>query len=196
MTASDRYVVSGQNYTTWSNNMVAQGMMHWPDTPSSKQIKARTTSWSVNSVACGFIGGTSSSYEIGEAKFCAFVRDFFVRDYVGLTLTGVSFPPQDGLCDDNQDCTMIIDLAFGIGGSLVKDAIPAFCEDIFEAVWNDCSGSGGSAELTVGSETGTVQAQFFVRDEGATSPATLGIVFNRTCRAAKTCRTSMILSVR
>ena len=167
MTASDRYVVSSQNYTTWSNNMVTQGKMHWPDTPSSNQIEARTKSWSVKSVACGFIGGTHSSYQVGEAKFCT-----QIRDYASVNLKVGSWILQDGLCEDNQDCTMIIDMAFAIGGAFVNDAIPSFCEDIFEAVWNDCSGSGGSAELTVGSETGFVQAQFFLRDEGATCPAT------------------------
>lgn len=167
MTSLDGHVVSGQDYTTWVNNMVDQGKMRWPDTSPKKQIESRDQEWSVKSVACGFIGGTHDSYAIGEQKFCG-----LIRQYIGATLWGGSWILQEGLCDDNESCTMIIDIAFTIGGAFVSDAIPAFCESIFEAIWNDCNGTGGSAQLTVGAETGTVQAQFFTQDEGAVCPAT------------------------
>lgn len=166
MTALDRHVVSGQDYTTWANNMVAQGKMHWPTTSAKSQIEPRAPSWDVHSLACGFIGGTESNYRYGEAKFCD-----LIRTYASGVLQLGTYILQDGLCDNNQDCTLIIDIAFSLGGLFTEDKVTEICEQLFEAVWSDCNRTGGSGQVTVGSETGTIQAQFFINDDGATCPA-------------------------
>jgi len=166
MTPADRYVVSGLDYTTWSNKMVNEGKMQWPSNPSTTEVADRTKPWHIRNVACGFVGASHPTYKEGEAKFC-----HLIQQYIGGVLQSGSYILKDGVCNEREGCTMVIDISFAVGGAFLANGVPSICEFLFEAIWNECNGTGGSAELTIGSETGTIQAQFFQNDAGVTCPA-------------------------
>ncbi len=167
MTAADRYPLSGLDYTTWSNKMVSEGKMTWPTTSSesTEQVSPLALPWNLKSVACSTLGANKILYSAGEAQFCR-----LVRQYVGGVLHGAQVIMTNELCN-GEGCVMFIDVSFGVGGAFVRHGIPEICEHLFEAIWRDCKGTGGSAELTIGSETGFVDAAFYPDDTSATCPA-------------------------
>jgi hypothetical protein len=169
MTAADRFVVSGLDYMTWANKMVAEGKMYWPNKTSTIEIQACQASFSFTNLACGYIGADISSYEDGVAYLCS-----LITQYVGFSLTGAQYILQDGICGDSLPCSFILDVAFGISGSF--DAVPSICIPIFEKIYSSCNGVvGGAAQMSVkdseGTHTGIVGAQFFAFDEGVVCPA-------------------------
>lgn len=148
--------------------------MYWPDQVSNATTSLeRRGGFSLSNIACGFLGGNSNSYDDGVNRFCG-----LVLSYTGITLEGAEWVLNDVICQDNNDCTFIVEITMaGIYG-FAKDGIPNFCPDIFEEIWNNCNGgAGGSANILVstssGRQTGVVTAQYYAHDSGATCPASL-----------------------
>ena len=154
----------GDDYTVWVNDQVEKGLMRWPNTTSSLDKRA---GWDIHDMACGVVLGHSGEYDKGKKKMCGLIK----RYSSGILLIS-EYILQDGLCDDNQSCTMILRIAFQAGGEYVDSKIPSWCDAIFAAVWKDCGHTGGTGQLQIGSETGTVEARFYNYDPGATCPAT------------------------
>lgn len=173
MTAADRFSVSGLDYMSWANKMVDEGKMYWPNKTSYSVIEATeaSASYSLTNIACGVLVGSESSYDDGETVFCD-----FVAQYVSATLMGADYILKDGLCEDNEDCTMIVEIALGVAGGYLQDGVTSVCPGIFAELYSSCNGAvGGSAQISLtdssGTQTGTVSAQFYDNDGGATCAA-------------------------
>lgn len=71
---------------------------------------------------------------------------------------------------------MIVEIALGIAGGFASDGVASVCGDIFAELYNSCNGAvGGSAKISItdglGTQTGTLEAQFYANDAGATCAA-------------------------
>lgn len=171
MTTADRFSGSDLDYMTWANKMVAEGKMYWPNNPSTLEIRASQATFSLTNIACGFIGASQPTYQEGEAKFCD-----LVKKYASLNLLAAEYFLQDLVCQGHEECSFLLDMSLEVAGGFAQDAIPSICAPIFEELYNNCHGAvGGSAQVTVsdshGTQTGSVQAQFYANDPGATCPA-------------------------
>ena len=145
--------------------------MYWPSNSTKREIQTRSTTYTVKNVVCGFVGGTDPLFTEGQQKFCA-----LANQYAGLTLQGVEYILNDGLCQNNEECTLILNIAFGVGGGFASDAVNDVCASLFFAVYDECNNSvGGAADITVtdseGTQSGTIEGQFFAEDDSASCPA-------------------------
>lgn len=151
--------------------MVDEGKMYWPNKTSTSVIKTRAGSWSISDIACGYLTGDSNSYDTGESRFCN-----FVEQYVSAILAGSEYILQGELCEDGDTCTLILAITMRSAGSYVSDGIPSFCTALFAELYSNCNGAvGGSGTLDItdseGSQSGTIEAQYYADDSGATCPA-------------------------
>lgn len=167
---SDRFANSDLSYADWSNKMVAENKMYRPNV-TSFSIKTPQATYTLSGIACGFIGASNPLYVEGEQRFCN-----SLQAYGSAILLEAAYLLKDGLCEDNVDCTMLIAISTIVAGAFVSDGIANVCTQIFDELYNNCNAAtGGSGQLTIedseGQQTGTVEADFYANDEGATCPA-------------------------
>ncbi|KAL3482215.1 hypothetical protein BJX99DRAFT_217534 [Aspergillus californicus] len=130
---------------TWAQQMVDEGIMYWADSNSTATIAATRAAFQLKKIACGFLEATQNDYEDGRNHFCQ-----LVYSQARVTLLGGEYIMQDGLCQGAEDCTMVLNVAFGVAGGLARDALPSVCEPIFDELWRSCNGNvGGIGELSV-----------------------------------------------
>ncbi|KAL4964614.1 uncharacterized protein BDV14DRAFT_200668 [Aspergillus stella-maris] len=176
-TRANSFHASGLDYMTWAQKMVDEGVMYWAptntnnNTSTSVAIPGTKATWSLKNIACGFLIGTKDEYDTGKDRLCR-----LIEDQAGATLLSGEVIVSNGVCEDNEDCTLAVAVAFNVAGGLVRDALPAVCDAVYEDLWSSCNGAiGGTGELEVtgskGKATGTVSAQFYADDPGATCPA-------------------------
>ncbi|KFX94575.1 hypothetical protein V490_04304 [Pseudogymnoascus sp. VKM F-3557] len=170
MTTADRFAVSGLDYMTWANKMVAEGKMYWSNHTSTEVQIRGITSFSVTNIACGYFAGDQSNYETGKAKFCS-----FAREYYSLFLLAMEYDVKNGVCEGTP-CLIIADIAFYAAGAFTNNGVQTACGPIFDKIWASCPNSvGGSGILFTsddqGAHYGDVHIQFFDDDDGDTCPA-------------------------
>lgn len=169
--AADRFSASGLDYATWTNKMVAEGKMYWPSNTTTRVIQTYQTTFTVKSVACGFVYGNAAEYDQGQTLFCN-----LVKQYVSLTLIAEEYLFRDGVCAGGENCELIFSLITDRAGAFAQNRIEAVCPSIYAAIYADCAGStGGSAQISftdsAGTYTGTAEGQFYTEDTGATCAA-------------------------
>lgn len=176
--ASERLSTSGLDYMTWTRKMVDEGKLYWPANATDVRIETARATFTLKDIACGFMGAKYSQYEDGRRHFCDMIA--LATSY---TLTEGTYIMQDGICEGNEDCTFIIEASFRVAGAYVGDALPSVCAVVFDELWNSCNGNvGGYGQISItdsgGTQTGTISAEFYTHDSGATCPANSA---NRVC---------------
>jgi hypothetical protein len=155
--------------------MVDQDKMFYPENRSVQlqlsDDSGQRGSFSIKNIICENIQGSETAYEDGKGRYCRFL-DFYVETNYLLAVMLV----QNTICegDGSFACDLGIFTTSAIVGQFRENGIPAFCEEMFDNIWNSCEGTGGAGELWAASEDdadgvefGAFQAQFYFHDEGA-----------------------------
>jgi hypothetical protein len=179
MTPADAFRNSGLDYHTWAQRKVDEGKMFFPENRTvqlslTDATGARNDKFSIKNIACEVIGGKESDYNTGKDRFCRFL-DQYAEANTHLMYLLI----QNTICDDGGSfaCDLGMAAFSAVVGQFRENNIPAFCGDMFDAVWDDCGGVGGTGELWAanegedGVEFGFFQSIFYTHDDGATCSA-------------------------
>lgn len=178
MTTADAFHNSELDFETWQQQKVNEGKMFFPENRTVQLLMAddvgiMNDKYSIKNIACEVVGGNEGDYNTGKDRFCNFL-DKYAQD----TITGMNLLIQDTICGDGSfSCDLGMIAVSAIAHQFRQTQIPAFCEEAFDAIWNDCGGKGGIGELWAagedgdGVEFGKFSAAFYYHDDGATCPA-------------------------
>jgi hypothetical protein len=171
---SDRFSISGLDYSNWAAKMVAEGKLYEPPTTRNITFRIAENSYSLTDFKCGYLASSQDRMNTVAFQGCEFIRaeSFFAMKFAEL-LTIEEFCR--GATSDT--CVNIVDAGFTTVGAFVDAGFDFYCQTFFLRIFDECPGGvGGSASLTLTGDDGTVhygslQALNFEDDPGATCPA-------------------------
>lgn len=191
MTFADRFSNSDLDFETWSNKMVSEGKMFFPEKRSARidlsGVSNRRDNWwghdstawlDIDSIICGGLEPLYQEFEAGKAKFCKFLEEFASN-----TLIATDMFILGGVCSGGTGCSWYTWLAFDAADHMLRGISRDVCGPIFTEIHNECGGKGGNAVVQMheinldllGAETktqvGHISSQFWDEDLGATCPA-------------------------
>lgn len=158
-----------EDLVAWQDSMIAKGKMYRPDNTTSVDVTTLSgVTFSLKSIACGLVVGGVADYDNNKLYLCNTARNAADKTILGLRII-----TQAELCD-HDDCTAFTSLSLAAAGWFIDSRVNDNCGQIFDELFDNCHGEGGSAHVTMSKgsakTTGTIENQFFPEDRGATCP--------------------------
>jgi hypothetical protein len=151
MTTVDGFRNSGLDYMDWANKMVAEGKMYWPANRTSRL--SVDDQFDIGNIVCEIIVGDASSKANAETKFCN-----NLQVYSSNTLLLAEYILEGGLCEDNGNCELLMQIGFQVGGIFLNNVVGTYCTLAYAAIAQDCdgAGNGGAAAIEVNGVAGEI----------------------------------------
>lgn len=161
MTRADAFSNSGTDFETWSQRMVDEGKMWYPEKRSieipnpnaqketivvrhadgTHSLERRAARLKLSNIACGIQGGNEQMYSVGQDRFCRFERDFMAS-----TIKLMEYTMEELLCN-GEACDFYVNLGAAAATVVVGIGVSLSCDDMFEQLREVCRGSGGAAQI-------------------------------------------------
>lgn len=156
---------------------------------SLRQQPPQAPDFIIDAIACYGLGGGNENYQEGKEKFCGWGDTIFE-----FTTTQAHYMLEDGFCEGNFLCDLQMSIVLYGGRWLVEANFDEICTFWWDAIYDRCQGKGGSGKIIfnknrdelgescgkptckpggsgVGTEIGSLWAEYTDHDDGATCPA-------------------------
>ncbi|KAF7561617.1 hypothetical protein G7046_g2515 [Stylonectria norvegica] len=156
---------------------------------SFRQQPPQAPDFIIDAIVCSGLGGSNENYEEGKQKFCSWAPT--VADS---STDAAHYMLDNKLCNGGVLCDLQLSIVLYGGRWFIDNKLDSICGFWWDAIHKRCQGSGGSGKIIfqnnrdnlgdtcgkpsckpggnlVGTEIGSLWAEFFDHDDGATCPA-------------------------
>ena len=147
MKMSDRFSISGLDYSTWAAKMVTEGKLVEPTINKTVTIRIAAGFFTLDNVMCGVLASGNDGFQRSKDGACD-----FILEAAGALTTFLAWQAVDEFCRGaNRDtCLQVLDVVFGTGGAFVNHGLDELCPLAFDEIFGLCPGGvGGTAEITL-----------------------------------------------
>ncbi|CAA9960691.1 hypothetical protein PTT_14599 [Pyrenophora teres f. teres 0-1] len=173
MKMSDRFSISGLDYSTWAAKMVTEGKLAEPTINKTVTIRIAAGSFTLDNVKCGVLASGNDGFQRSKDAACN-----FILEAAGALTTFLAWQAEEELCPgaDDDTCVQVLDAVFTAGGAFVNQGLDELCPQAFDEIFGLCPGGvGGTAEITLTRGDGEVfsgsMGAINFEDDTATCPA-------------------------